>query len=564
MYLIFTGLVFMACNSPVVSPESDSKGSAGSLTITINDGISRNILPDLDMDPSYYLVEGSGPNGASFSENTNLSITREDLPVGEWTISVSAFNDSDTAIGSGSATATVSNHSSVEVNVVVTPYSGVGTLDLTVSWVDGVLDDPGISATLKLSDSTTRDLDFDMDGSEATFSASDIPAGFHTLIIKLVNGSIMEEITGAVELVRIAQGAITSGSISFDELNIASGNIEVGITPEIGEVMDVSILGANDSKPENEILFLTNDIVVRDRGDDDYDENFTCIWYLNGEPKSYYPYLLLRSYNDIGKYRIDLLVFSADGKKAGNATEYIEIVEQNLLPSSFSFHIETSNYTIVGEPGYKVTIPFDPQGTYDFDIRWGDGTSEHITSIPEGFLTHYYPFYSDYEGYDATIEGLCLGYGASLGYHQYRRRGHITEIYQWGDIKLHNKGFQFAYSEYLNSLSAEDTLDLSNITNMAGMFYECDNFNMDISDWDMSQVTNTCMMFYECFDFNQDLSSWDMSSVNDMSGMFQKATSFTNGENPAGLEAWSVLPECKTSSIFTDCPITPLPSWYTP
>lgn len=554
--LILIGLFFLACDSPTEISEANSSGISGNLTIHVNDNISRTILPELNMDPAYYLVEGSGPNGASFSENTTESFTREDLPVGEWTVTVTAYNASDSAIGSGSASTTVAKNGTAVLNITVYPYSGLGSLDLTVSWVEDLLDDPGIEAVLEMSDGTSRNLEFTVDASQAIFSANDVPAGYHSLIIKLVNGTEKSEITGAVELVRIAEGSVSRGTISFDELNIATGNIIVNITPDMGELLDVSISGAYDSKPENEIMFLTAEV-------DDYEENFTCVWYINGQAMGYDSDLLFSKYMEIGHYRIDLLVFSADGKKAGNSSVNFEVVEQNLLPGTFWAHLEPENYTIVSDPGYKVTIPFDTQGLYDFDIRWGDGTSEHITSVPRGYLTHFYPRGSRYYGYDISINGVCNGFGSAPGFENYRR-GYITEIYQWGDIKLHNKGYQFAFSSRLLDFPAEDSLDLSNVTNMEGMFYGCDRFNGDLSDWYISQVTRTRLMFFECSSFDQDLSAWDTSNVIDMSRMFYQAAEFTNGGNPAGLEDWEVQPGCETYSMFSDCPLSPLPSWYTP
>ena len=52
------------------------------------------------------------------------------------------------------------------------------------------------------------------------------------------------------------------------------------------------------------------------------------------------------------------------------------------------------------------------------------------------------------------------------------------------------------------------------------MFYECESFNQDISNWDVSNVENMSNMFYECESFNQDISNWDVSNVTDMRYMF--------------------------------------------
>ena len=69
------------------------------------------------------------------------------------------------------------------------------------------------------------------------------------------------------------------------------------------------------------------------------------------------------------------------------------------------------------------------------------------------------------------------------------------------------------------------TWDVSNVTNMSGMFYgavtgSATAFNQPIGDWDVSNVTNMSGMFYGATAFNQPIGDWDVSSVTDMSAMF--------------------------------------------
>ena len=62
-------------------------------------------------------------------------------------------------------------------------------------------------------------------------------------------------------------------------------------------------------------------------------------------------------------------------------------------------------------------------------------------------------------------------------------------------------------------------IDVSQITDMSYLFGDT-NFNGDISAWDVSNVTNMHGMFYNCRYFNKDISNWDVSNVTDMYGMF--------------------------------------------
>lgn len=64
------------------------------------------------------------------------------------------------------------------------------------------------------------------------------------------------------------------------------------------------------------------------------------------------------------------------------------------------------------------------------------------------------------------------------------------------------------------------------VTNMAKMFSEAINFNQDISSWYVSNVTDMSRMFEDTFHFDRDLSKWYVSSVTDMSWMFKNTMNF--------------------------------------
>ena len=74
--------------------------------------------------------------------------------------------------------------------------------------------------------------------------------------------------------------------------------------------------------------------------------------------------------------------------------------------------------------------------------------------------------------------------------------------------------------------------DVSNVTDMYGMFRYAESFNGDISDWDVSNVTDMSDMFYGAKSFNCDLSSWDVSRVIHMEDMFLGAYLFEEENKP--------------------------------
>jgi surface protein len=78
-----------------------------------------------------------------------------------------------------------------------------------------------------------------------------------------------------------------------------------------------------------------------------------------------------------------------------------------------------------------------------------------------------------------------------------------------------------SFSDFNQDISS---WDVSNVTDMARMFYKTDAFNQTIGNWDVSNVTNMRTMF-AATSFNQPIGGWDVSNVTSMGSMFA-ATSF--------------------------------------
>ena len=83
--------------------------------------------------------------------------------------------------------------------------------------------------------------------------------------------------------------------------------------------------------------------------------------------------------------------------------------------------------------------------------------------------------------------------------------------------------------------------NVSNVTNMEGMFYGATTFNvgniedpnmsLNLSSWNVSNVTNMSYMFYGATGFNKSVSGWNVSAVTNMRNMFDGAVSFNQSVN---------------------------------
>ena len=98
--------------------------------------------------------------------------------------------------------------------------------------------------------------------------------------------------------------------------------------------------------------------------------------------------------------------------------------------------------------------------------------------------------------------------------------------------------------------------DVSNVTNMSGMFFNNETFNQPLDNWDVSNVTSMSGMFIGS-PFNQDIGNWDVSNVTNMSGMFGYTTDFNL---PIG--NWDVSSVTEMNSMFTSSAFNqPIGNW---
>ncbi len=102
----------------------------------------------------------------------------------------------------------------------------------------------------------------------------------------------------------------------------------------------------------------------------------------------------------------------------------------------------------------------------------------------------------------------------------------------------------FEYSNYNGDIS---NWDVSNVTNMADMFYQTKKFNQAIGNWDVSNVTNMKRLFNGATSFNQDISKWDVSNVVNMYGMFNGSKSFNQN-----ISNWKLDSIIYATNMFLD------------
>jgi hypothetical protein len=184
-----------------------------------------------------------------------------------------------------------------------------------VTWTAS-LQSPSILASLMPPTGSATSLDFAVSDKQASYSSSTIPAGYYTLTLQLMENGF--PIMGAVEVVRIVSGQLTSGIYDFSKVNM--GTIEVNITPAMANPIVVSISGVPSTVAAGTSLTASASV-------SDGTTNMVYVWYLNGVYLASGQSTTFGSALGTGYYRLDVVAFTADGLRAGSATASFQITK---------------------------------------------------------------------------------------------------------------------------------------------------------------------------------------------------------------------------------------------
>jgi len=322
---------------------------------------SRILFPAVNMNPASYHVVGTGPNGASFTQDTSQGTLQVDgLAFGAWTINVEAYSSDPILIGSGSAPATLTSNESTTVPVTVTPIVGFGSLDLTVNWTAAKVEIASVSAELLTSTNVSFPLTaFTLGNGTATSLTTSVPTGYYTLRVRLLDNGA--NVMGAVDVVRIVNGQTTDGTYNFSAIISPGSGAQVTLTPAMNNPLTVVLTGQG---AENEVLIQPKLVTASVPG---YTSDVVYVWYLNGVAAGTGPTYTVTGLAD-GVYRLDVAVFASDGSRAGDASHAFSISHIVLSGNNVPGIIPTlsgGGFIYIVNNGGDVTATQSGTGTID-------------------------------------------------------------------------------------------------------------------------------------------------------------------------------------------------------
>jgi len=286
-FSIGLALVMLLAGCPWFTEGEQYETEVGKLRINIGTGTearAATLEPPVVMAIGSYDITISGGAGETQSQDlpsSQTTTTFSNLEAGEWTVTVNAYNTEEPAviIAVDTATAPIVAGQTTTVDLTVVPVSGQGTLDLEVSWPDGLLADPDIAATIAPLDGDGTDIsalftvDLDGDPDAASYSGS-WDDGYYTLNLAVTDGGTT--VWADAYAVRIIAAAVTAETIALAESDINGTRLTLTIDSDLQNPSTVVFSEEPTSVPVDIDTTITAsldpEVVV-----DSYQ------WYLNGQ-----------------------------------------------------------------------------------------------------------------------------------------------------------------------------------------------------------------------------------------------------------------------------------------
>jgi hypothetical protein len=316
---VVTGAV-MGCGVPF-------EESCGSLAILLRPAMGeRTIGPDLDLELTEYVVEGSGPGDAAFSAFlTPPGGVVERLRPGTWSIAVTGRNENGVSIGAGEATAEIAAGVVTTTHLTIRPLIGTGRFYLEIVWPPDAIGVPGIDAELDFQGlPTSLECDLAADNASFTYPRQAFPdenvldAGYYLMTIVLYDGAI--PVWDHVEAVRIMADRSTVAAYHLDSVTPNEGSLELVGELEMENPISVSLTG------EQTVLPTGGEMTVSAETSQPVD---SYQWYINALPLA-------------GETMASLSIGPA------------------LVPGTYRLYVVVREGAVVGSEGFEFVVLDDP------------------------------------------------------------------------------------------------------------------------------------------------------------------------------------------------------------
>ena len=365
-FLVVVLALFVSC--------AENPGTTSMKLILSTISESKTLLPSDSsvLDVSKYSVSGTGPNGKTFSVDSDTSsLTIEGLTIGDWTVTARGKNSSGTELVTGTLTFKLTSQA-VPQTIVLDTLVGTGSFRFSVDWHYCDVANPKVVAYLLGPDMSGSEYPLEVtqnnDAKTATFSES-LAAGSYRLKVLLSDGET--QVAGLVEAVRISNSTTTEGSHIF-HFNEFGPNTLTYISDATGTPIKGSL--ALEGSPSS--MVAESDYTCKfsfSEPDKVNAEGLTIEWYYDGNFMNSMELdttgSSLTFTPKAGVHRIDAVVYNKKLGSTGSASCSFT-VEPNGQPGELSLLVEdagseleiTANTKISPLPGDKMLVVSPEEG----------------------------------------------------------------------------------------------------------------------------------------------------------------------------------------------------------
>lgn len=186
--------------------------------------------------------------------------------------------------------------------------------------------------------------------------------------------------------------------------------------------------------------------------------------------------------------------------------------------NSFVFIIDTTKTSAGSSANNQFQLPLIAGYSLNFEVLWGDGNSDIITAWTDPAKLHTYGI----SGIKTiTINGTIEGFR----FNNTGDRLKISEIQNWGSLKVGTTEGNYFYGCSNLNITANDILNTDNVENMQQMFSNCNVQSGQLNFSNTTKVSNMRQLLYYNYLFNHPL-TFNTPNVETFYGMLFGASGF--------------------------------------
>ncbi|MEA4860429.1 MAG: beta-propeller fold lactonase family protein [Sphaerochaeta sp.] len=310
--------IFLLCMMSLMlggcKEESNANRSTLRLSMEGRQSLDRILSPqDTPLEVSRYTVEGTGPQGTTFSVMSNTpSVEVEGLLIGAWTIRAVGQNTHGVDLVDGQVEVTLTKEPTAAI-IELDSLSGKGTMTVRLDWDATKIANPSLELWLTDAAGAKKAIVPTINNlaqGSVTYTGS-YDAGSYLLQAKLYSGSIA--VAGCVEVIRVVGNRTTEGSITLSLDKYADVPTSLTLINKLGVPVQCTIAGISASM--SALIPATAELVALNERDSG---TLDVTWYLDGQQISSAPTCTFTPSS--GSHRLDVIAQGALLASSGSAS----------------------------------------------------------------------------------------------------------------------------------------------------------------------------------------------------------------------------------------------------